>query len=141
MADATVEITGDDAGENAAETTQVEAVAQTAKDAGTAQEASTQAQIAASDTGMHASQAVNASEQSAQAALEAQRAAAVTQMTGAEITGAISSLTERIDSLAAALQTSTPAPTAPEIGTPVVEVQESSPAKGHWLTRKVGRKS
>lgn len=140
MADATVEITGDDAGENAAETTQVEAVAQTAKDSGAAQQAAQSVEGSAGEAKYASQDAERSAQVSAQAMVSAQDAAMSAQLTASEVVGAIQSLSERFDSFTAALASSTPAPSAEELPTPVVEVQESSPAKGHWLTRKVGRK-
>lgn len=140
MGDTTVEVVADDAGDNASEVTQVEAVAQTAKDSGTAEHAAQSAQEAAAKVGWQAEAATESAQVSTQAALQAQTAAFTAEQSSSEVLTALRGLGEQISSLSQGLQSATPSPIAEVPPSNVVQVEESAPAKGHWLTRKIGKK-
>lgn len=142
MADATVEITGDEPGEDAAETTAVQAVAETAKSEGAAQESATQAAIAADQVHMDTNQAEQSAQVAAQAMVEAGTAALVAKDSAQQTVASHQALAEQMGQLNQTLsqflagqQSTQDVPPA----TSTVEVAEQEPSKGHWLTRRVGR--
>lgn len=141
MADTTVEVTDNEESETVAETTAVQAVAETAKSEGVATAAASDAQTAAFEVEIKTEQAEEAAGASLMAASVAADSANRAEQAANQTEYTLQGLGEKLDRLAGIMEaTLTPAPVQEDTTPSVVEVSETEPSKGHWLTRRVGRK-
>lgn len=142
MAETTVEVTEGESSGNVAETTTVEAVAETAKSEGAAEQSAEQASEAATtaeiskDVATDAAQASMTAQAVAQAAAsEAQAANEQTRYTLESLGASVAQLTETVAQLVAS---QTPHDVPPEEPSTIEVDSEPEQTKGHWLTRRIG---
>lgn len=141
MADTTVEVTDSGESETVAETTAVQAVAETAKSEGAATAAADEARQASYAVESQAEQAEEAAGASLMAASVAAESANRAEQAANQTEYTLQGLGDQIARLTQVLESSLTPQTPVEDTTPsVVEVSETEPSKGHWLTRRVGRK-
>lgn len=139
MADTTVVTTdGGEGTESSAETTAVQAVAETAKSSGEAQQSAEQAQEAADGTEANATVAAQGAIVASEAAMAASSAAANAQASENATLDAVRALAEQVGRLHESLTPATVVDTTPETST--LEVEESEPKKVPFLQRKWGKK-
>lgn len=146
MSDTTVTV-GDE-GSDAAESQNVESVAEAAKASGEAEAAAEQAKDAASKVEFERSQAEFAAQQASQAAQATADSALATSMNVQEVHGLISGLSAEIAALRDSLKPAEPPVDNDGDGIPdpvtasdVAPHDQEPQKKGHWLTRSWGSKS